>query len=65
MSEKDRKEYKREWARKNKDRIKDQRRENARRKILETIESIEKLDDIRFLVTDKDGNKYVIGNKEG
>jgi hypothetical protein len=64
MSEKNRKEYKREWARKNKDRIKDQRRENARRKILETIESIEKLDDTHFLITDKYGNKYAIGNKD-
>lgn len=64
MDKETRKEYKREWTRKNRERIKTQERERARRKALETIESTEKLDDTRFLITDKNGNKYVIGNKD-
>ena len=60
MSEKDRKEYKREWARKNRERIKTQEREKARRKALEAIESVEKIDNTHVLITDKDGNKHFI-----
>ncbi len=57
-------EHWREYYSKNKDRINSKRRENTRRKALEAIENIEKLDDTRFLITDKNGNKYVIGNKD-
>lgn len=56
----DRREYKREWTRKNRERIKTQERERARIKALAALESVKKLDVNHYVMHTMDGQYYIV-----
>ena len=60
----DKREYWREYYSKNKERIKTQERERARRKALAALDGVMKLDATHYILRTKDGQYYIlVGSK--
>jgi len=54
------KKYQKEYRKKNKDKIKAQRLQRMREKALEEIQSIEKVNETKTIITTKSGEKYIV-----
>ena len=63
MTPEERREYRRRWRRENRDKIKEQDRESARRRTLAELESVKQLDGGVFVLRCNDGREYIIGGR--
>ena len=64
MTKEQRCEYMREWRSKNRDRIREQKREKARRDALASLESVKQLDANVFIMRAHDGREYIVGGRK-
>lgn len=63
MTKEERREYMREWRAKNRDTIRAQQRENARRKALEALSTVKRQDVSMCIIRTLDGGEYVVGGR--
>ena len=63
MTPEERREYRRRWRRENRDKIKEQDRESARRRTLAELESVKQLDGGVVVMRCNDGREYIIGGR--
>lgn len=61
MSTEKRREYMRAWREKNRDRIREQERKNARIKALAALESVKHLGAGVCIMRERSGRKYLVG----
>ena len=63
MTNEKRCEYMREWRSKNRDRIREQRREKARAEALAALECVKKFNATFFIMRAQDGREYIVGGR--
>lgn len=63
MTKEKRSEYMREWRSRNRDKIRDQRREKSRSEALAALESVKRLDAHVFIMRTRDGREYLVGGQ--
>ena len=64
MTKEQRCEYMREWRNKNRDQIRERKREKSRRDALEALEAVKQLDVNVFIMRAHDGREYIIGGRK-
>lgn len=63
MTKDERHEYMKKWRAENREKIKSQQRENARRKALADLASVRQLDGGVCVMCAMDGRRYVVGGR--
>jgi 5-formyltetrahydrofolate cyclo-ligase len=63
MTKEERREYMREWRAKNRDTIRAQRRDNARRKALEALQSAKQKNVSVYIIRTYTGGEYIVGGR--
>ena len=64
MTKEQRCEYMREWRNKNRDQIRDRKREKSRRDALAALENVKQLDVNVFIMRAHDGREYIVGGRK-